>query len=153
MDNRPIVDLGTNLTICQNTPIAPLDAQNPTTGNTYAWTINGAAAGSGQRQSVDTSAPGVFEYEVTVSDGTCSAQDSIIYTINPTPLFNAVPTPTTFCGADDGPYRCEHHRPCWRHVLLFYYGPTAVPSGTDQRFRSDPHSHATCRRYVWNNHC
>ena len=74
VDNRPIVELGTNLTICQNTPVAPLDAQNPTTGNTYTWTINGAAAGTGQRQSVDTSAPGVFEYEVVVSDGTCSAQ-------------------------------------------------------------------------------
>ena len=56
VDNRPIVDLGTNITICQNTPVAPLDAQNPSTGNTYAWTINGAAAGNGQRQSVDTSA-------------------------------------------------------------------------------------------------
>ena len=132
VDNRPIVDLGTNLTICQNTPVAPLDAQNPSTGNTYAWTINNAPAGSGQRQSVDTSAPGVFEYEVTVSDGTCSAQDSIIYTINPTPVFAAVATPTSLCGADDGRVDVNITGPAGAMFSYFITGPTAVPSGTDR---------------------
>src|SRR5690606_967148 len=34
-DNRPQVDLGPDLTICQNSPVTPLDAQNP--GATFAW--------------------------------------------------------------------------------------------------------------------
>ncbi|HKZ36410.1 MAG TPA: PKD domain-containing protein, partial [Chryseolinea sp.] len=38
IDNRPILNLGPNITICENTLIAPLDAQNPAIGNTYAWT-------------------------------------------------------------------------------------------------------------------
>ena len=67
-DNRPRVDLGSDLSICQNTPIAPLNAQNP--GATYAWTINGVPAGNTQTQSVDTSVPSppLFEYEVIITD-------------------------------------------------------------------------------------
>src|SRR5690606_39402865 len=43
-ENRPIVELGPDLTICQNEPVDPLDAQNP--GATYQWTIDGTPAGT-----------------------------------------------------------------------------------------------------------
>ncbi len=101
-DNRPIVNLGPDLTICQNTPIFPLDAQN--TGTNYAWTINGVPAGSSQTQSVDTSLPGFFEYIVQVTDPitTCSVSDTISYTINESPAFVATPFNPITCGVDDG---------------------------------------------------
>lgn len=106
-DNRPVVDLAPNQTLCENTPVFPLDAQNP--GATYAWTINAAPSGTSQTQSVDTSNPGVFEYEVTVTDPvtTCSVRDSTIFTIRESPAFTATPFNTTGCGANDG--RIELH--------------------------------------------
>ncbi len=104
-DNRPIADIGDDLTICQNTPIAPLDAQNP--GATYVWTRNGAPVGTARTQSVDTSIPSppTVEYEVIITDPitTCFLKDSVIFTINPLPVITPpVTTNPTTCGAADG---------------------------------------------------
>ncbi len=101
-DNRPIVELGADLTICEDIPLAPLDAQNP--GLTITWTINGGSTTNTQTRSVDTSTPGVFEYKVTILDPitTCEISDSITYTINDIPVFTAVPTNATSCVATDG---------------------------------------------------
>lgn len=101
-DNRPQVELGPDLTICQDTPIAPLDAQNP--GTTYAWTVNGASPSTTQTRNVDTTTPGVFEYRVTVLDPitTCAVSDSVSFTINPTPVFTATTVDATGCATADG---------------------------------------------------
>ena len=87
VDNRPIVDLGSDLTVCQNTPLPTLDAQNP--GAQFAWTLNGAAPSGSQRYPVNTSAFGLFEYKVRVTDPVtgCFRRDSVRYTINETPSF------------------------------------------------------------------
>ncbi len=145
-DNRPILNLGPNITICENTPIARLDAQNPAIGNTYAWTIatnNGSPVPSGtsQTQSVDTSAPGVFEYEVTVNDGLCVAKDSVIYTINPAPTFTSIPANTLACLANNGSLDVTITGPIGPPDYLFSYfitGPTSVPSGNNQTIGSLP---------------
>lgn len=133
-DNRPIVNLGSNITICQNTPIAPLNAQNP--GATYAWSINGAASGSSQTQSVDTSIPGppTFEYEVTITDPitSCFIRDSIIYTINPSPVFTSSATNTSACLANDGSINVTITGPATSLFSYFITGPTSVPSGVDR---------------------
>ncbi len=100
-DNRPIFDLGPDQTICQNVPIADLNALNP--GATHAWTINGAPAGSTQTQPVNTTVPGIFVYQAAVTDPftNCTITDNVTFTINETAAFVAVPTPAT-CGLPDG---------------------------------------------------
>ena len=126
-ENRPITELGSDLTICQNTPISPLNAQNP--GATYAWTINGVAAGTSQTQSVDTSVPSppTFEYEVTVTDPltSCFYKDSIIYTINPIPVItNPVVTNPTSCLLNDGTINLSITGPPNTLFSYFITGPS-----------------------------
>lgn len=100
-DNRPVVDLGPDRNICQNTPVSPLNAQNP--GSTYAWAINEVPSGTTQTQSVSTAATGAFEYRVQVTDPvtTCTVKDSVVFTINGSPAFTAVPN-SIVCGTTTG---------------------------------------------------
>lgn len=100
-DNRPVVDLGPDRNICQNTPVSPLNAQNP--GSTYAWAINEVPSGTAQTQSVSTAATGAFEYRVQVTDPvtTCTVKDSVVFTINGSPAFTAVPN-SIVCGTTTG---------------------------------------------------
>lgn len=103
VDNRPQVDLGPDQTICQNTPVAPLNAQN--LGSNYQWFLNDVNNGNvTQTQLVSTVTPGVFEYKARINDPVtlCVATDSVIFTINASPSFTAIPTNTSICGADDG---------------------------------------------------
>jgi len=101
-DNRPQVDLGPDITICQNNATPTLNAQNP--GTTFLWQINGVNSGASQTQSVSTSATGVFAYSVTVTDPvtTCSITDQKTYTINVSPTFALSGTNPLACGAANG---------------------------------------------------
>jgi len=139
-DNRPVTDLGSDLTICQNTPIAPLDAQNP--GATYIWTINGVAAGTSQTQSVDTSIPSspTVEYEVIITDPitTCTFKDSVIYTINASPVFAATPTDPTSCVVNDGIINVNITAPANTLFSYFITGPSTSTSGFDQGLGAVP---------------
>ncbi|MEO5601390.1 MAG: PKD domain-containing protein [Cyclobacteriaceae bacterium] len=131
-DNRPQVDLGANTTICQNTPVAPLDAQNP--GATYAWETNGAASGTGQTQSVNTAVFGIFEYKVQVTDPVtnCFVRDSVTYTINESPGFNVVTNSPIVCNSDTGEITLNFVTPATGLFSYFIAGPTGVPGNTDQ---------------------
>jgi gliding motility-associated-like protein len=132
VDNRPQVELGANTTICQNTPVAPLDAQNP--GATYAWEINGAPSGTTQTQSVTTSTAGIFEYKVQVVDPvtTCFARDSITYTINESPTINVTNNSPIACNTATGQITLEFAAPAGSLFSYFVSGPTGVPPGTDR---------------------
>lgn len=101
-DPRPVVELGPNLTVCQNSGLPPLDAQNP--GDTYLWQINNTPSGTSQTQSVNTTVPGNFTYTIAVTDPvtTCVAKDTITYTINPSPVFTTPVIGPTTCGASTG---------------------------------------------------
>lgn len=101
-DTRPVVDLGTDQIICQDTNFPDLDAANP--GSTYTWLVNGSANGNVLRtQAVDTSVPGVFVYEVTVEDIlNCVTTDQVAFTIENLPAFTTTGGTTTGCGNDDG---------------------------------------------------
>jgi large repetitive protein len=131
-DNRPQVNLGPDQTICQNTPIAPLDAQNP--GTTYAWTINGAPSGNTQTQNVDTTVPGVFQYIVTVTDPvtTCTVQDTVTFTIGESPNFTAVPSNTTGCGTLTGQIALTINSPVGNLFSFGITGPATTIQGIDQ---------------------
>jgi len=140
-DNRPRVDLGSDLSICQNTPIAPLNAQNP--GATYAWTINGVPAGNTQTQSVDTSVPSppLFEYEVIITDPitTCFFKDSVLYTIHPSPVITPpVVTPSTACGAADGIINLSITGPPNTLFSYFITGPGTSISDINQSIGALP---------------
>ena len=136
-DNRPVIELGPNTTICQGVSIGSLDAQNP--GMTYAWTINNVPSGTARQQAVSTGVPSppTYEYEVTVTDPltTCFAKDSVIYTINAIPTIN---TPTIIspssCGVADGQITNLSFSVTPASSNLFSYfivGPSTSVSDTD----------------------
>jgi PKD repeat protein len=131
-DNRPIVALGPDLTLCQNTPVFPLDAQNP--GATYQWEVNGVNSGTAQTQSVDTSVPGMFEYKVEVTDPvtSCSVRDSLTYTINQSPVFIATPFNTSGCGNDDGSVQIDITDPATSLFTYSVVGPSPATTQIDQ---------------------
>lgn len=131
-DNRPQINLGPDQTICQNTPIAPLDASNP--GLTYQWEINGTPAGTAQTQAVNTSAPGVFDYSVTVtnSGNGCIGEDNIIFTINPTPNITTSVVDAN-CGALDGQINLTINSPIGSLFSYTISGPNStLIQGSDQ---------------------
>lgn len=136
-DNRPIVELGPDLTLCQNSPVAPLDAQNP--GATYQWSIDGVNAGTSQTQAVNTSVPGTFEYRVAVTDPitSCTVTDSITYTVNQSPIFTATPFKTSSCGADDGRIELNVDAPASSVFTYSITGPSAT-TVTDQPANPSP---------------
>jgi large repetitive protein len=132
-DNRPQFEFGPNPSICQNTAIFPLDAQNP--GATYVWSVDDVTNGNtAQTQSVDTSLPGVFEYKVVVTDPitSCFRRDSIVYTINESPAFNAVPANPSSCGILDGRIDLTITAPATALFTYFITGPNTTLQNTDQ---------------------
>ncbi len=131
-DNRPQVELGPNTTLCQNAPVAPLDALNP--GATYAWELNGAASGTAQTQSVNTSSFGIFEYKVQVTDPVtnCFARDSTTFTINEAPAFNVTNNSPIACNSMTGEITLNFTSPVGSLFSYFIGGPSAVTPGTDE---------------------
>ena len=102
VENRPQLDLGPDITICEDNNTPALNALNP--GANYQWTINSVPSSTSQVQAVDVSTPGVFTYEVTVTDPitTCTVVDSKTYTINVSPSFSLSGVNPTVCNAADG---------------------------------------------------
>lgn len=106
-DGRPPVDLGPNITVCQEDSIV-LNTGLPSTANPpndFTWYIDGVSQGTTQSgiYTVDTSTPGIFEYIVNVVDGLtgCIGEDTVLVTINPTPQAAYTVTNST-CGNPDG---------------------------------------------------
>jgi large repetitive protein len=126
VDNRPIVDLGPDLTVCQNNATANLNAQNP--GANFLWKLNGVANGNTiSTQAVDTSLPAVLAYEVTVTDPitTCQAKDDIIFTVKVSPSFTLTGTNPTACNTPTG-------------TVTLTINTTAPPGGPYSYFVSGP---------------
>ncbi|MBS1682033.1 MAG: gliding motility-associated C-terminal domain-containing protein [Bacteroidetes bacterium] len=107
-DNRPKVTLGSDQTLCQNSVVANLDAQNP--GDTFSWSITDVNAGTTspggtiQFQAVDTSTPGIFLYKVSVTDPstTCTTSAQQQFTIIASPTFTMTALNPTACNSTDG---------------------------------------------------
>ncbi len=112
-DSRPQLDLGPDLTLCQNSFTSALNAQNP--GASYSWTVTGLnnpGASSGQSRALVTTAPTPVgspdHYQVTVTlvldpsiPVSCSLTEDLFVTIVATPVFNISGTDTN-CGATNG---------------------------------------------------
>lgn len=133
IDNRPQLNLGPDLTICEDSNTPSLNAQNP--GSTYAWTINGAATSTAQVLGVDTSTPGVFAYAVRVTDPvtTCFAEDTKTYTIKTSPSFTLTGAPPTTCGAANGSLTLQINptTPATGPYSYFLTGPSYNRQGID----------------------
>lgn len=128
VDNRPVLNLGPDQEICQNVTVAPLDAQNP--GLDYEWEINGVPSGTSRTQAVNTAAPGSFKYWVEVSDAitTCRVKDSVVFTINPSPVFTATANPIA-CAATNGEIQLQITAPA---TGSFVYTVNGLNTGTSQ---------------------
>lgn len=102
VENRPQLELGPDLTICEDNNTPALNAFNP--GANFAWTINGVPSSTSQAQAVDVTTPGIFTYEVTVTDPitTCTITDSKTYTINVSPSFTMSGVDPSSCNVPDG---------------------------------------------------
>jgi large repetitive protein len=103
VDNRPILNLGPDVTVCQNNTTPNLDAQNP--GANFAWKLNGVANGNTTNiQSIDTSTPAILTYEVTVTDPVtnCKVTEDKVYTIKVSPSFTLTGTNPTSCNTPTG---------------------------------------------------
>ena len=107
-DNRPPVELGPDFTVCLNETVADLNAQQaPTTP--VDWLLNNADGTTGNTRPVSTATAGVFTFTVLVTDplSQCVGRDSVIMTVNPTPIFTVNPINTTGCGLSDGEINFE----------------------------------------------
>ncbi|HYC84597.1 MAG TPA: PKD domain-containing protein, partial [Chryseosolibacter sp.] len=104
-DNRPQVELGPNLTLCENTTALTLDAGNPGTGISYEWRRNGVFLDTTRTITVQTTPPSTGdEYLVIIDDAftSCTIRDSVTITINEDADFTTAAFPPTTCGALDG---------------------------------------------------
>lgn len=101
-DNRPQVNLGPDQTVCQNNNATPLDAKNP--GATYVWKINGVNASTIQIQAVDTTVPGLFVYNVVVTDPItlCKVTSQTTFNVKVSPSFTMTGINPTGCGTATG---------------------------------------------------
>ena len=101
-DGRPPVEIGDAAVHCIGDSPPDLVADNP--GASYEWQVDANSAGNSMTQSIDTSAPGIFEYTVAVIDPLtmCIGRDTLQVTILNVPDVTIVSTPTMGCGNDDG---------------------------------------------------
>ena len=103
VDNRPKVDLGPDIDVCQSSGTPSLNAQN--SGANFAWTLNGVANGNITNiQAIDTSTPAILTYGVTVTDPitTCTATDSKIYNVRVSPKISLSKMDPTSCNSANG---------------------------------------------------
>jgi large repetitive protein len=134
-DNRPQVSLGPDVTVCQNSAVPNLDAQNPR--DTYVWQLNSLPNGNtAQTQTVNTATTGKFTYDVSVNDPitTCTAKDTVTITVKSSPTFTFTGVnPSGACGTPTGSVTLGLTGP--DNVLYSYFinGPgAAIPPGFDK---------------------
>lgn len=100
-NTAPIVDLGPDFAICSD-ETRTLNALNPAATG-FNWQIdNGATAGTSQLFNVNTALTGTHEYKVTVTDGTCSASDAVLVTVNLIPTLGPPTLVEPTCGNNNG---------------------------------------------------
>lgn len=96
------LDLGPDENICQNAP-RTLSVNIAAPGIQYTWRVNGVVTPTTvpNEITVNTTTPGVFTYEVTITDGTCTSVDQKVFTVQPAPTFT-LSGDDAACGVSDG---------------------------------------------------
>lgn len=98
VENRPIVDLGPSVSICQYSSQPSLNASNQSAN--FAWQVNGILNGNTTpNQLIDTTVPGIFVYSVTVTDPVtlCFRQAEKQITVVSTPATSVVRSESSIC--------------------------------------------------------
>ncbi|MCE2894538.1 MAG: T9SS type A sorting domain-containing protein [Flammeovirgaceae bacterium] len=98
VENRPIVDLGPSVSICQYSSQPSLNAFNA--GANFAWKLNGILnVNNFSTQTIDTTVPGIFVYSVTVTDPItlCFRQAEKQITVVSAPTTALVPSAGSIC--------------------------------------------------------
>ncbi len=138
VDSRPIVELGPDLTVCEDTTVPDFDLGNP--NMQYVWQLNSVVLpNTSPVQPVNTTSPAtnptVDVYDVTVTDlaTTCSASDNVTITINQRPDFTATPN-TIVCNTTNGEIALVINSPAGSTFAYTVTGLTAglVNSDTNQ---------------------
>lgn len=135
VNNRPVLDLGPDLTVCKDNTTPNLNAFN--SGANFVWTLNGAPNGNTfATQVVDTSLPAVLTYGVTVTDPVtlCTATDFKTYTVKVSPTFTLSGTNPTSCNTATGTVTLNLTStiPPGGPYSYFLSGPTFSQQGFDQ---------------------
>ncbi|MEM9338736.1 MAG: PKD domain-containing protein [Bacteroidota bacterium] len=101
-DAGPPIDLGPDLTLCQNDPTVRLDSGIPRA--TYSWSIDGTVSGANRTFDVTTTTPGTFEYTVEVTNTFgCIGGDTVLVTVLEEPVATFTENdPTGPCGSATG---------------------------------------------------
>jgi len=138
-DNRPQIELGSDLTICEDNATTSLNAQNP--GANYLWQVtdgngNLTLTSTAQTIGVDTSLPGIFTYRVTITDPvtTCFIVDQKVYSINVSPSFALSKVDPTSCGTPTGTVTLQLNTstPAGGPYSYFISGPSFSAQNIDQ---------------------
>ncbi len=116
-DGRPIADLGPDQFICQNETGPVLDAFNASANPgdiTYAWVVRNASnaivnTANASSLQVDTSTPGTFSYEVSVTNNltTCLISDVVVFQVNPVATTANLVVNNTSCGTSNGSFSVD----------------------------------------------
>ena len=112
VDNRPDVNLPDDFTLCQGDE-RELDVEIPSPGNPgYEWDVLNEAGTSVFTSnepvlevSETTPDAGVYTYTVTVTDDApegCFVRDTVVVTVQESPVFETVVVQPTACGVPDG---------------------------------------------------
>ena len=106
-DNRPKLDLLSDESLCEDNSTPALNALN--TGANFQWTVtdingNVVTSSTSQAQAVDVTTPGVFKYQVVITDPVtgCTLTEDKIYTIKVSPSFTLTGTDPLGCGLPNG---------------------------------------------------
>jgi len=98
--NPPAANAGNDRAICSGTPITI--GSTPQSGYTYNWTpatglSSTSASNPGLTLTNTGSSPTTYQYILTVTDGNCTAKDTVVITVNPLPTVSINPNTTTIC--------------------------------------------------------
>jgi gliding motility-associated-like protein len=119
------IDFGPDSTVCS----APTGGITLNTGinlQNHTWFINGVnQSNTGPTQQVSFATAGVFEYIAIYTDPntSCTTRDTVVYTVNQSPVVNITSNGTIACGANNGQISIAITQPVGSPVSYTLGGP------------------------------
>lgn len=102
VDSPPVVNAGTDVTLCANSSGANQLGQAPVAGISYSWSpITGLNNATIANPTFDGSIAGVTNYTLTASFGSCSATDNVTVTIYALPIITFSSDITSGCNPQE----------------------------------------------------
>ncbi|CAN0323502.1 unnamed protein product, partial [Phaeothamnion confervicola] len=145
VDNRPVIELGPDQTVCEGTPVASFNAGNPSL--VYQWEIDGVVQPNTTGiQPVNTSSPvtnpdpDFYRVRGTNTGNGCVGRDSVTITIYQIPDVTLTPTNPSACGINDGQLQVSITGPApgTFEYSIFRSDGTLIDDGIDQSIPPAP---------------